>query len=113
MKSALDPAFLRRLRFVLDFPAHGEAERREIWKRIFPPETRTEKLDFDRLARLPLNGGGINNVAMNAAFLAAAAGADQPVTMPRVLAAARTELQKMGRPINETDFRWAPMEVVK
>jgi hypothetical protein len=104
LKDHLDSAFMRRLRFIVDFPAHGEAERREIWKRIFPPETRTEGLDFNRLARLGLNGGAINNVAMNAAFLAAAK--NEPVTMAHILAAARTELQKMGRPVNEADFRW-------
>ncbi len=94
LKDHLDSAFMRRLRFIVDFPAHGEAERREIWQRIFPPETRTEGLDLDRLARLGLNGGAINNVAMNAAFLAAAK--NEPVTMPHILAAARTELQKIG-----------------
>jgi hypothetical protein len=104
LKDHLDSAFLRRLRFVVDFPAHGEAERREIWRRIFPPATRTEGLDLDRLARLGLNGGAINNVALNAAFLAA--GEDGPITMPHLLAAARTELQKLGRPTSEADFRW-------
>jgi len=106
LKSSLDQAFLRRLRFIVDFPAHGEGERKEIWRRIFPAATRTEGLDLDRLAHLGLNGGAINNVAMNAAFLAAAA--DTAVTMPHVLAAARVELQKLGRPINEADFRWTP-----
>ncbi|HEV8580954.1 MAG TPA: AAA family ATPase [Thermoanaerobaculia bacterium] len=111
MKSALDSAFMRRLRFIVEFRPHGEAERKAIWERIFPPETRTESLDFARLARLSLNGGSINNVAMNAAFLAARNGS--AVTMPHVLAAARTEFQKLNRPINEADFRWtAPVEVV-
>jgi SpoVK/Ycf46/Vps4 family AAA+-type ATPase len=109
LKDSLDTAFVRRLRFILDFPVHGEGERREIWKRIFPAATETEGLDFARLARLGLNGGAINNVAMNAAFLAAEAGT--PVTMPHILAAARTETQKLGRPVNESDFRWSPVEV--
>ncbi|MEP7012873.1 MAG: ATP-binding protein, partial [Acidobacteriota bacterium] len=109
LKSSLDSAFLRRLRFLLDFPAHAEGERREIWKRVFPPETKQTGLEFSRLARLGLNGGAINNVAMNAAFLAADTGT--PVTMPHVLAAARTEFLKLGRPINEADFRWTePVE---
>jgi SpoVK/Ycf46/Vps4 family AAA+-type ATPase len=110
MKSALDTAFLRRLRFIVEFRPPGEAERQAIWERIFPPRTQTAGLDFARLARLPLNGGAINNVAMNAAFLAAAR-PDAPVTMADVLTAARTEIQKLGRPINEADFRWtAPVE---
>ncbi|MEO7913046.1 MAG: ATP-binding protein [Roseiflexaceae bacterium] len=102
MKSALDPAFMRRIRFVVEFRPHGLAERKAIWERIFPPETRTEGLDFDRLARLALNGGSINNVAINTAFLAAQAGT--PVTMPLVLEAGRAEFVKLKRPFNNNDF---------
>ncbi|MFY9569922.1 MAG: ATP-binding protein, partial [Blastocatellia bacterium] len=104
MKGALDTAFLRRLRFILEFRAHDTAERAAIWARIFPRETETEGLDYARLAKLNLNGGSINNVAINAAFLAAQVGT--PVTMPLVLEAARTEFLKLKRPLNEADFRW-------
>src|SRR3989440_8648996 len=38
MKSALDQAFMRRLRFVVDFPYPGVGERRAIWERVFPAE---------------------------------------------------------------------------
>jgi hypothetical protein len=71
---------------------------------VFPPETKTRRLDFDRLARLKIAGGNIQNVALNAAFLAARA--DTAVSMPLVLDAARAELRKLGRPLNESDFRW-------
>jgi hypothetical protein len=104
MKSSMDTAFLRRIRFVVEFRAHGPAERKAIWRKIFPPETKTSGLDYDRLARLNLNGGGINNVAINAAFLAAQAGA--AVTMSLILEAARTEFLKLKRPITESDFLW-------
>jgi SpoVK/Ycf46/Vps4 family AAA+-type ATPase len=104
MKSALDQAFLRRLRFVLDFPFPGTAERRAIWQKAFPPKTPIEGLDFDRLARLNVTGGHIAVIALNAAFQAAQAGTK--VTMPVVLNAARIEFRKLGRPINETEFRW-------
>jgi hypothetical protein len=104
MRSALDPAFLRRLRFIVEFNVQSQQERREIWRRVLPPATPTAGLDFDRLSRLNLKGGDINNVAMNAAFLAAGAGT--PVTMPLLLAAARTECRKLKLPINENDFAW-------
>jgi hypothetical protein len=104
MRSALDAAFLRRLRFIVTFPFPGVAERRLIWQKVFPPKTPTSGLDFDRLARLTVTGGHVHNIAMNAAFLAAQAGT--PVTMPLVLTAARTEFRKLERPINEADFRW-------
>jgi hypothetical protein len=104
MKSAIDPAFLRRLRFVVSFPYPGTGERKTIWQKVFPGETPTRGLDFDRLARLNLTGGHIHNIALNAAFLAAQAGT--PVTMPLILAASRTECRKAGQPVNESDFRW-------
>jgi hypothetical protein len=104
MKSALDPAFLRRLRFIVTFPFPGVAERKAIWQKVFPPKMPAAELDFARLARLSLTGGDIRNVALNAAFLAAQAGTR--VGMPLVLEAARTEFRKLERPINEADFRW-------
>jgi len=104
MKSALDQAFMRRIRFIVEFASHGQAERKAIWQRIFPPQTRTLGLDYARLANLNLNGGSINNVAINAAFLAARA--QSPVTMPLVLQAARNEFVKLKRPFNSDDFNW-------
>jgi hypothetical protein len=101
MRSALDQAFLRRLRFIVKFPVPGPAERRRIWERIFPPETPIEAelpgelIDFDRLAKVNLTGGNINNAAINAAFLAARK--NTKVTMPLVIRAVQTELHKMGR----------------
>ena len=104
MKSALDQAFMRRIRFIVEFAPHGHAERKAIWQRIFPPQTHTIGLDYARLANLNLNGGSINNVAINAAFLAAQNGS--PVTMSLVLQAARNEFLKLKRPFNSDDFSW-------
>jgi len=107
MKSALDQAFLRRLRFVVNFPFPGAPERRLIWQRVFPADMPRADLDYDRLARLNMAGGNIYNIALNAAFMAARAGS--PVTMPLVLDAARAEFRKLERPINEMEFRWQPV----
>ncbi len=103
-KSDLDEAFTRRLRFIVNFPVPGPPDRQRIWQKIFPPETPRGDLDFERLARFNLTGGGIHNAALNAAFLAAQAGT--PVTMPLVLQAIRTEFLKTDRLINEADFEW-------
>jgi hypothetical protein len=104
MRSALDAAFLRRLRFVVTFPFPGGAQRSAIWRRAWPAETPLGELDYARLARLSLTGGNIANVALNAAFTAAAGRV--PVTMPLVLAAARAEYEKIERSINDADFFW-------
>jgi len=111
MRSALDAAFLRRLRFLVNFPYPGPAQRREIWMRAWPEGVPHEALDYDRLARLNLSGGNIATVALNAAFLAAEAGG--PVTMPLVLGAARAEYEKLERPINGAEFRWREREALK
>lgn len=108
-RSALDEAFVRRLRFIIEFPVPDVALRRSLWERAFPASTESRpgvplaRLDFARLARLNLTGGNIHNIALNAAFRAAAAGT--PVTMPLVLAAARDELEKLRRPVNPADFQ--------
>jgi hypothetical protein len=106
-KGALDGAFLRRIRFVVNFPFPGPAERAAIWRRAFPREAELDGLDWAALAEISLTGGSIANIAVNAAFLAAAAGG--PVTMDLVLRAVRTELRKLDRPAHEADLaRRAP-----
>ncbi len=103
MKSALDPAFMRRLRFTVNFSFPDVAERKLIWQKVFPRETPLDRLDFDRLARFNLTGGGIHNIAIGAAFLAAHT--NSPVTMKLILEAARAEYGKLEQPMNEAEFR--------
>jgi SpoVK/Ycf46/Vps4 family AAA+-type ATPase len=102
MKAALDSAFMRRMRFVVSFPHPGPVERRMMWLRAFPALVPLEPLDYDHLARINLTGGHIVAAALNAAFLAAAAG--RMVGMRDVLQTARAELVKLNRPINAADF---------
>jgi ATPase family associated with various cellular activities (AAA)/Winged helix domain, variant len=103
MKSSLDAAFMRRFRFIVDFPFPGTPERRQIWEKVFPPKTPNKGLNFERLAQFNLSGGSINNIALNAAFLAAKL--EPPViTMEVIFDAMQTELRKIGRPVNQRDF---------
>jgi hypothetical protein len=97
LPDALDSAFMRRLRFIVHF-TFPDAERRErIWRRVFPGDTPTDGLRWDDLARLNVAGGSIRNIALNAAFHAAAGGT--PVRMEHVLRAARAEYDKLQRPL--------------
>ena len=102
-KSALDHAFTRRLRFIVPFNFPGPVERRELWSKAFPRAVPTGALDYERLSKLSLTGASIQNIALNAAFLAASQGG--PVTMPLVLSAARSELRKLDRPVSEAELR--------
>jgi len=108
LKGSLDAAFMRRLRFVVPFTYPGPRERALMWQRAFPADTPTEGLDPVQLARLDCTGGSIHSIALNAAFLAAHRGSS--VTMELVYHAARGELLKLGRPINEADFRPAAVQ---
>jgi hypothetical protein len=100
-RQALDSAFLRRLRFVVQFPFPDAAQRAEIWRRIFPGETPVDGLDAVRLAQLNVTGGTIRNIALAAAFFAA--DRDEPVRMSHVLRAARAEHAKIEKPLTDAE----------
>jgi hypothetical protein len=100
-KSALDHAFLRRIRFLVEFPFPDAADRAEIWRRVFPEATPSSGLDYARLARLHVPGGNIRSIALNAAFRAADEGV--PVQMHHLLHAAQVEYVKLERPLSDTE----------
>ena len=102
LKSALDDAFERRLRFRVAFPFPDAAQRAALWHRAFPSATPTQDLDPEKLARLNATGGTIRNVALHAAFLAAEA--DGPVRMAHVRDAARNVYAQLEKPLTEREI---------
>jgi SpoVK/Ycf46/Vps4 family AAA+-type ATPase len=101
-RAALDRAFLRRLRFVVEFPFPDWSHRRLIWQKVFPSEAPVGALDFEALSRMEISGGNIRNVALNAAFLAA--GEKSQIGMDHVLHAARREYAKIDKLLTEAEF---------
>ena len=101
-RSALDAAFLRRLRFVIDFPFPAVDDRRRIWERVFPAQADVDGLEMAMLSNLDLSGGNIRSIAVNAAFLAASDGA--AIGMPHVVRAAAREYVKLAKPIGVAEF---------
>ncbi len=97
LRHAIDPAFLRRFRFVVDFPMPSETERLRLWNQVFPAGAPVEILDWSSLASLPLTGGSIRNVALGAAFLAAEAGT--AVSRDMIEAELAEELRKQNLPV--------------
>lgn len=97
----IDPAFLRRLRFIVNFPLPEAEERQAIWARMFPAKAPLQGIDFARLAQLQISGGLIRNISLLAMFLAAER--DTPVTMPCVLEASRIECAKLDRPLRPAE----------
>lgn len=104
LRANLDPAFLRRIRFVVDFPLPSQAERRVLWERNLPAAHWCDpELDIEVLAkRFRLSGGNIRNAAVAAAHLAAAERAPLgPVHLSRAL---YRELEKSGLPRGPNDL---------
>ncbi|MGA7938056.1 MAG: hypothetical protein WCA35_31195 [Kovacikia sp.] len=94
-------SFLRRLDFIISFLFSSQTDRQRMWERVFPTQIpKAANLDFAWLARMTLTGGSIINVALNAAF-AAAESEEKQITMPLVLAAARSEFRKLDRPVKK------------
>ena len=103
VKDFLDKAFQRRLRFTVEFPHPRAAEREKIWERVIPAEAPARGLEPARLAQLNMSGGNIRNIALNAAFLAAAQ--KRPIDMGCLREAANLEAGKVERPIAEVETR--------
>ncbi|RDD71302.1 ATP-binding protein [Paracoccus versutus] len=110
LRANLDPAFTRRMQFVIDFPMPQKAEREQLWCRNLPrPDWCEDGLDIAMLAeRFRFAGGNIRNAAVAAAHLAAAENAR---LAPRHLArAVLRELEKSGLPRGADDLgplaRW-------
>jgi hypothetical protein len=103
MKSALDPAFLRRLRFVVEIPFPDARARQRIWEGVFPPTVPTTALNAGKLAHLNVSGGHIRNIAIGAAFNAAEEGS--AVDMRHLLDAARREYRKLDKPLQARETR--------
>ncbi|WP_193198581.1 ATP-binding protein [Nostoc sp. MG11] len=101
LKGAIDSAFLRRIRFVVQFPFPDVAQRLDIWRRMFPPKLPTKGLDLNRLAQLNIPGGNIRTIALNAAFLAA--DAKEPVQMKHLLRAAQSEYLKLEKTLTDAE----------
>ncbi len=100
LRQNLDDAFVRRLAFIVHFPFPDEAQRRQLWETVWPGKVRLgADIDKDELARdLKFSGGNIKNVALAAAFLAAAGDGEGIITRDHIYGAAEREFQKLGRP---------------
>lgn len=110
-KKDLDEAFLRRLRFVVEFPLPGPEERLRIWREVIPPDVDAHAIDFDFLAsRFALAGGHIRAIVFHACLQSAYDGAPKELTMPAVVRALQREYEKLERANSLDQFgRYAPL----
>ncbi len=107
-KGDLDKAFLRRIRFIIDFQPPGPLERLTMWRRALQPQSPAGEellghIDMEMLAdKLELTGADISSAALGAAFLARAE--NSKITTQHVLHAARREMTKHGKAMRWGDW---------
>ena len=108
-KNDIDSAFLRRLRFIVDFIPPEFEERLALWKKALPEtapngETILASIEWTLLAeKLPLTGADIKNAAIGAAFLAKAEGTR--IRMGHIIYASRREMAKQGISLRSSDIQ--------
>jgi len=105
LRGNVDPAFARRLHFIITFPDPDEQTRKELWAHHLgqlPTTDAADPVDPGALAVLDLAGGNIRNVVLSAAYAAIAEGT--PVGMRHLGAAALREYTKLGRRPPAADF---------
>jgi ATPase family associated with various cellular activities (AAA) len=109
-KKDLDEAFLRRLRYILDFSLPDIPERQRIWQQVMPAQVNTSQIDFEFLARqFPLAGGHIRSIVFNAC-LQTANGCDRgksnlpQLSMEQILIAVKREYDKLNRSVSLEQF---------
>ncbi len=107
----LDEAFVRRLRFIVEFPLPDIREREEIWRRVIPPEVDGSAVDIAFLARqFPLAGAHIRSIVFNACLQTAADGAGRTLSMEKVVVAVKREYDKLKRSVSLEQFGpYAPL----
>ena len=100
-KGDLDTAFIRRLRFTIDFAPPTLEERELLWRWALERSADGDgralvgRIDWTGLAReIDLTGAGIKAAALAAAFLARTE--QTPIETRHLLGAARRELEKEG-----------------
>lgn len=99
-KRDLDEAFMRRIRYIIDFPAPDEMQRVAIWKQCIPRDVaKNSKIDTAFLARqFPLSGGHIRSIVFNACLQSAHGyNGKKELHMKDVLIAIKREYDKMDR----------------
>jgi ATP-dependent 26S proteasome regulatory subunit len=105
LKKNMDEAFVRRIRFIIDFPLPDEKQREKIWRNMFPNQVPiSPNVNLSELARkMKITGGNIKNISLRAAYLAAEN--DEIVKMDDLILASKYELKKMGNLYVDADFK--------
>jgi len=106
-KQNIDPAFVRRMRYVFEFTRPETAERRKIWRQVIGELSGAESLSaldttIERLAsNVDISGAQIKNAVLASLFVARRKG--EPLAMSHLLRGVERELSKEGRALGSRE----------
>jgi hypothetical protein len=107
-RNDLDDAFVRRIRYIVEFPIPDVAQRRRIWETVIPDSVDSSEIDCEFLARqFQIAGGNIRSAAFNACLQSAAragGGTEPRLVMEDVIVAVKREYDKLQRTISPEQF---------
>jgi SpoVK/Ycf46/Vps4 family AAA+-type ATPase len=103
LRENMDSAFIRRMKYIVDFIMPNKEMRYQIWKNAFSNQVPTKDVDFEYLAeQFELSGGNIKNIVLTATFMAA--GKNTPVNMGCLLEAVENEYSKYNKKMTIKDY---------
>lgn len=105
LQQNIDEAFKRRLKYSVEFSMPSARERHLMWKKAFPKEAPLqENVDLAFLAEnFDLTGSNIKNIAVNAAFAAAAS--QSSIGMSHLVKALCSEYRKCGKVLAREELK--------
>ncbi|MFO1302108.1 MAG: ATP-binding protein [Burkholderiales bacterium] len=107
LKANIDAAFLRRVRYCLEFPRPDAAARAEIWRRLVDAiwgkaAMRALACDLPRIAAIDATGAQLKNACLSAAFVARRRG--EPIRARVLVEALDRELAKDGQGLSPREL---------
>jgi SpoVK/Ycf46/Vps4 family AAA+-type ATPase len=105
----IDDAFLRRLRYTIEFPIPREPERKLMWSNSIPESIDSNEIDIDFLAKqFQLTGGSIRSIVFNACLQSAHnrnhKDENYKITMKNIIIAVKREYDKLKHTITVEQF---------
>ncbi|MEL6182056.1 MAG: ATP-binding protein, partial [Myxococcota bacterium] len=101
-ESGLDEAFMRRIRFKIEFPMPDIEERARLWRHLLPPAApleEAEEIEWELLGEsFEMSGGHIRNALLRAAVRAAAS--NRPISQDTLMLAGMDEARELGILVN-------------
>lgn len=102
LKNNIDSAFIRRIKYIIQFELPDNDMRRQIWENCLPEKNNLSGDELHQIAdRFKLSGGNIKNIVLSACVIAQ--NDSEPVGIKHIVRAAAQEYKKIGRLLTDLE----------